>query len=233
MASDSSCALTLVLIIAAPSSVMRAAQAAAAAQGAACPASTWSRCITMLCSVHSFMSYLRQASARGLHADLRCKSNQSIQWLALLLQREKDYLLLADVPGVPKVGCPQCSTCDAGHCGPQTCCNSRCCPAADELLFSGAGQDQAGREYAPSTECVQLSGSLCSQSDIHTVEVPTRKQRHVWSVVAEPAGLRLNSGGGIVLQVDDDVLTINVESEEKGSEEGILTTVMSLPHLAP
>jgi hypothetical protein len=54
----------------------------------------------------------------------------------------------------------------------------------------------------------------------------------VRQVDAQPAGLRLNSGGGIVLQVDDDVLTINVESEEKGSEEGILTTVMISPHLA-
>ena len=33
------------------------------------------------------------------------------------------------------------------------------------------------------------------------------------------------------LQVDDDVLTINVESDEKGAEEGILTTV-TLPHPA-
>lgn len=57
-------------------------------------------------------------------------------------------------------------------------------------------------------------------------------QRRVRQEVAEPAGLRPDCNDDIVLQVDDDVLTINVESDEKGAEEGILTTVMTLAHLA-
>ena len=78
------------------------AVAAAAVQMGACPVSIWSRCVTLLYSMYFHLIVTPQCVLR-ICRRTACRVFAATQTHASLLQREKDYLLLADVPGVPKV----------------------------------------------------------------------------------------------------------------------------------